>query len=1170
MDARVNWPGLVSFRGDLAYRYPGKLPEAFFDLETRMLNINMPGLADQVLSGQIPGFELSVPDQLKLLGTIEYQGLFTGTFENFLTSGNWTIAGSEFATNLQVNKNRPVSGYNFKGSVSASGLNPDRWASKPTGFSEIEFNLDVDGVWDGKKSVSALLVGDVNRFSLNGYAFSDLSINGQATENRFDGSLVLRDPNAGIDLSGSFDFSQERPVLDFNLLVSRADLHALNIVKSDSISELTVDMHGSFTGQAIDDIDGLITVKNSSYTNSRGTLPVSGLTLSSLPELSRRKIMLTSEYIDARVVGDVHVDDLASQVNTLLARFIPALTSTQPVRPEHLNDFAFNIQLKNSSPVTKVLFPGFQCKDNTRLGGFYKALDQTIYIEGLSPQFVIAGSQFTGFDVRVQSRGDSLVLLGSVDKIQLDRNTSFDAINLNAALSENQLNSLLTWNTSGTTGPRGRIGCRGQMSQSENGMLSGDFRFPSSEIVFKDSIWKIDPFRVAVDSQRVVVDRLILSHQDEKFGLSGAISADPSDTLYVALSNVDLNNFDQITGSEDFSLRGRLNGEVRLFDMKKKGMFLTEATIDSLSVNGQPMGFTTISSRSGGSGEPLSMDVLIQRGAIKTLHLTGQYNPKNDSLLFDLQFDKLKMDIANPFVNDDLQDVKGLATGKVRISGTRKDPLLYGNVMMQKASFVVDYINTRFYFTHNVVITPDAFSINAMDMQDDEGNHALVSGAVRHDKFKDIRLDLSIDFKDFVLLNEIESRNMGYWGRGYTTGVGTIRGPLRSMVIDVSARTSPKTKFFIPVYTTDEARKIDFITYVEKPVEEVDGDLLDFSVKETSGYKVNLYGATVNIDLEVTPEADVQLIFDSKVGDIIQARGSGNLRIFIPPTSGWTLTGDYTIEQGNYQFTLQNMPVKRLQIEPGATLKWTGDVSNAQLEIDAVYRTKASLYDLLQDESNPDLTQRLPVECHLMMTGYLERPNFDFNIVLPPTSNDLARTQLQNLTKEEMNKQVISLLILNRFTPLQGTGSGTSRGYENAGLSTTTEVLSNQLNYWLSQISKDVDVGFNYRPGDQLTSDEVEVALSTQFLNNRMTINVNGNYDVRPSISNTSQLVGDVEVEYKIRQSGKVRIKVFTRANDHLLYEYAPYTQGLGLFYREEFDTFGDLSKKYRDKWFRK
>lgn len=1166
----LNWPNLVSFEGDLVYKYPGKLNEAFFDLKTRSLILNVSNLVKDVFSGQIPGFELAVPALLKSLGNVEYSGVFTGTMESFITNGNWNIADGEFSTNLQVNKDLPLKGYNFKGSVSASDFNPDQWFNQVTGVSGILFKLDVDGVWDGNKEVKALLVGDIGQFTLNGYTFRNLSIDGRATGNRFDGSLNLKDPNANLDLTGSFDFSQKKPVLDFNLLINKTDLYALNLVKNDTVANLIVNMHGNFTGGAIDDMDGEIKVINSSYTNSRGTFPVSELTLSSIPELGRRKISLASEYFDARVIGNVHMDDLTAQVQSLIARFIPALSKTQPIRPDHLNDFAFNIQVKNSALISQVLLPGFQCKDNSRLNGFYKAVDQTISIEGISPQFVTAGGQFTGFDIHILSRGDSLIMSGSLDKIQLDRNTVFEKINLDASISGNQINALLNWNSKGTTGTRGIIGCSGLMTPAENGKLRGNFKFPSSQIVFNDSLWRIDPFQITADSEKIEIDHFLISHNAENMGLNGAVSFSPADTLFISFNNVNLNNLSRITGSKDYRLEGRITGEARLYDMRNKGMFLTEVRIDSLSVNGQPMGLTTLSSRSAGSGEPVSIDLLIQRGSIKTLQLNGQYNPVTGSLNFDVGIDKLRMELANPFVNDELKDVKGLATGQIKIRGTRKEPLVSGNVMMQKASFIVDYLNTRFYFTHNVVITPDAFTITNMDVQDDENNHAHVSGAIRHNKFNDISLDLDLDFKDFILLNEMESRNQGYWGRGYATGRGTIKGPLQSLVIDVSARTSPKTKFFIPIFTTGEARMMDFVTYVEKPTDEAERDLLDFSVESIKGYEVNLYGSTVNIDLEVTHDAEVQLIFDSKVGDIIHAKGNGNLRIYIPPTSGFTLTGDYTIEQGDYQFTLQNMPVKKLQIEPGATLKWTGDVSNAQLDIDAVYRTKASLSDLLQDESNPDLAQRVTVECHLLMTGYLQTPSIDFNIVLPPNSNDIARTQLQNLTTEELNKQVISLLILNRFMPLQGTSSGTSRGYENAGLSTTTEVLSNQLNYWLSQVSKDFDVGFNYRPGDQLSSDEVEVALSKQFLNNRMTINVNGNYDVRPTTTNTNQLVGDVEVEYKIKPSGKVRVKAFTRANDHLLYEYAPYTQGVGIFYREEFDTFGDLARKYRDNWFRK
>jgi hypothetical protein len=1169
-DAVLNWPDLIYFNGDLAYRYPGELKETYFDLKTRALTLEVHNLVTELLSGQIPGLKLDVPSPVANLGSVKYDGSFNGTFENFVTTGNWAFAFGDFMTNLKVVKNKPEPGYNFLGSVAAAGIDPDQWITETSWLSDVVFNLKVDGVWDGDKSVTALLDGKVDQFRINGYTYHNLNVNGRATGNRFNGTLALKDPNLDMLLDGDFDFGKEKPVLDFNMKISHADLHALDIVRTDKKALLQAELHGNFKGTSIDELDGEINVRNSSYTNSRGTLPVTELTLSSEPELGHRKIMLSSEYLDARLVGSIHAEDLLSQVQSLAARFMPALTKTLPVRTDHLNDFAFNIQIKNGLPVEEVLLPGFLTKDNTRIGGFYHAADQTISIEGISPQFAIAGTQYTGLDIRIESRGDSLVFDGGLEKVQLDRNTVFERITMSAYLSGNRLSSKLSWNRNGVSGSWGEIGCSGIFSQSGDGSLTGVLRFPESEMMFNDSLWKIDPFMMVANRNRFSIDHFRLTHADESLALSGGVSLDPADTLHIRFNRVNLANLSRVTGSAGFELDGHITGQARFFDLRTKPKFLTEARIDSLTVNGESMGPTTISSRSQGPGEPLSMDVLVRRGNIKTIEVHGRYNPLDDSLDFDVVTEKLKLDLVNPFVNNDLRDVKGLATGKINIRGTPKKPLMYGNIMVQKASFIVDCLNARYYFSNNVVVTPDAFSVTNLDLLDDEGNHATVNGAVRHANFQKIALDLKVDFKDFVLLNEEESRNMGYWGRGHATGVGTIKGSLLNLQIDVSARTRPGTKFFIPVYTTTQASAVDFVTYVEKPRGEEERDLLDFTEKKKVGYEVNLYGATVNIDLEATPDADVQLIFDSKVGDVIRAKGSGNLRVYIPPTSMWTLTGDYTIDEGDYQFTVQEMPVKRFQIEQGGTLKWTGDVYNAQLDIDAVYRTKASLYDLLQDESTTDLTQRLPVECHLLMTGYLESPVVDFNIVIPQTSNDIARSQVQSLNKEEMSRQVISLLFLNRFSPLQGTTSGTARGYESAGLATTTEVLSNQLNYWLSQISKDFDVGFNYRPGDQLTSDEVEVALSKQFLNNRITVNVNGNYDVRSTSTNTNQLVGDVDVEYKIKPSGKVRLKAFTRANDHLLYEYAPYTQGVGIFYREEFNTFGDLLRKYRDKLFRK
>jgi hypothetical protein len=164
----------------------------------------------------------------------------------------------------------------------------------------------------------------------------------------------------------------------------------------------------------------------------------------------------------------------------------------------------------------------------------------------------------------------------------------------------------------------------------------------------------------------------------------------------------------------------------------------------------------------------------------------------------------------------------------------------------------------------------------------------------------------------------------------------------------------------------------------------------------------------------------------------------------------------------------------------------------------------------------------------------------------------------------------------NANNPL--TASGSLIGKDMA-TTTSYEMLSNQFSNWISQVNKDVDIGFSYRPGDKnmMTSEEVEVAMSTQILNDR--VSINGNLDVvgNPNTSakpvtttntNTKNLVGDVNVEVKLTENGKLMLKAFNRANDQLIVQQAPYTQGIGLLYREEFSTFGELIRKYYKKLF--
>jgi hypothetical protein len=113
-------------------------------------------------------------------------------------------------------------------------------------------------------------------------------------------------------------------------------------------------------------------------------------------------------------------------------------------------------------------------------------------------------------------------------------------------------------------------------------------------------------------------------------------------------------------------------------------------------------------------------------------------------------------------------------------------------------------------------------------------------------------------------------------------------------------------------------------------------------------------------------------------------------------------------------------------------------------------------------------------------------------------------------------------------------------------------------------------VKFKYNPNDDMSLQELKLALGTQLLNNRLA------FDVAGSIQNANQTqvqggynqYVDVNVEYKVTEDGKVRLRAFNRGNENSTWtQGANHTQGAGVFYREDFETFRELMDRYRANW---
>jgi hypothetical protein len=417
--------------------------------------------------------------------------------------------------------------------------------------------------------------------------------------------------------------------------------------------------------------------------------------------------------------------------------------------------------------------------------------------------------------------------------------------------------------------------------------------------------------------------------------------------------------------------------------------------------------------------------------------------------------------------------------------------------------------------------------------------------------------NLSVSSNKILAFNTTARDNDIFYGKALARGQMTITGHNVDVKLGGEFTTLPETSVTIVLADENEVTKYDFVRFIS-PGKSEDVPVRSATAPVSQGLEIDLI-------IHATPEARAQMIYNTQITDVIRAQGEGTIRFAMDKFENVFLYGSYTLEQGEYLFTLQDVIRKRFTVENGGSITWSGNPYNAVIDLQALYKLKASLYELMVSSlEDVNTKQRIPVDCRITLTGDLMRPDITLGILFPQIEERL-RDELQQFfsTQEDLNRQMLSLLVLGKFyTPDFVRGNYVA---DNSGLigNTASDLFSNQLSNWLSQINKDVNVGVNYRPGNQLTDDEIQLALSTQIFNDRVRINGNIGNNTNPAKASSSELVGDFEIEVKLSRNGKLQLKAYNRSNNNLIYETAPYTQGLGLSYKEEYNTFGELWKKF-------
>ena len=1142
---------------------------------------------------------IDLPDALKDLGIINYNAKIKGSINNLTVDGKLNSNLGTIETAVKVLTDSVST--SIEGVISAGDLDIGSVAGDKQNFGKLFTNDTVNIKIYNSGNVSGTAKGRIDSLGLLGYTYSNVALNGKFTDKFFDGKISINDNNLKLLFNGLVNFGGKVPRYNFELNVDHADLKKMNIL-SDTIDNVKFGLTADIEGTSLDDLNGMIflTEKLTFEQNSK-TLELNQLTLNAFIDhyicnLPLKKIIIHSDYLDAQMQGLFETKQLTGILSNFIYMVFPSLNYEgennikRPRRPPQTkkisfndpdfqrllgNNFKFSADLKNTDKITDFFVPELRLSNNTSASGGFDTRKHHIWVDLKTDSIVYNGIKIDSLNVNAHA---------------LERDLYFglrsDSVALSDSFKIKQPMFFIKARRDSAT-----YAMRWQNEEKKNeGEISGDIilkkhyidkHFPlitgtinKGEFFLMDSQWNIKETSFVVDSNSVEISNFGLKSESQSINVDGTIADEPSKKLIADIQELDLSMVSKILAGfnivEGLDIKGIMSGKTSVCNIYGDiPVFETANKISDLNVNGVSLGdffancnFTPVDSI-------INLDFYTKRrladknnaekDTLKPLHGYGICNIEHKTIDFSFDVNYLPLNTFKPYFQDYLETSKySILSGYARLKGKIDDPKIMAAMSLHGGYFKINYLGTQYDINDSLGITLDnnKIKLSRTKLYSDRGTgSATLEGEISHKNFDNININLNLKCNNFMFLNAKESDTAAFYGKAYASGDINLTGnPSRRINIDARVKTEKNTVVYLPMYgASDASTDFEFITFKTN-------DTLSFA--ETRR-KANIMGLKMNFNLEVTPDAEVQIILDPTTGDIMKASASGNLRLDISGNGDFNMYGTLQVEKGEYMFTMQNIFSKKFEVQKGGTLRWNGAPTEAIVNISAVYKLrKVNLFNLMPtEESYRD--KKIPVQCLLNMRENIMQPEISFGIKLDD-SDDRVQTQIDNLDEGNLNKQVVSLLLLNQFQPLPGLRSSNQTGMFNAG-----ELLSNQLNHWLSDISDNFDVGVNYQMGDETTSSEFEVAVSTQLFDDRVSISTNvgvgGENRNNTATSKSNSVVGEVEVNVNLNKSGSIKLKAYNKANDDD-FDQAPYTQGVGISFRKEFDKIRDLFARKRKK----
>lgn len=1148
----------TNFKGDISLTGLPSIEETFIHLKINELISTKEDIETiPMYPFDTPG-TIEVPSNVSMLGKIKFKGDFTGFINDFVAYGSFRTDLGQLSSDIALTQDTATGMIRYKGNLKTFAFDIGRFYRVPETVGKLTMDVSVDGKSFILDKMDLTVDGLVNSLTVKGYDYKNITAKGRLLKKIFEGSVSITDPNMTFSFDGNVDLTQKLPLLDFTADIKKANLTATHLLEGKENAEISSTVIFKIRGNNIDNLNGNIAALNTKYIQGDKSISIAEFDLVAAESRNQKTLQLWSDVADAEIKGRFNSEQIVSSFIDLLRNYLPSLYK-EDKKQKHIaavEDFTFSVRAKKTDEITAMFYPEVDLNSELKVSGTYSSVNRSFSLYVDNSESIVHGLGVRDLSVMATGRGNELNLVTGIGQLALSDTLDMQNISIGSRATNDSIHFSVGWKNNDRHVNEGDL--RGTVDFANS--MPVKLRLYNSSVTMHDSVWNITSAgKILFDSTFVYVPGVTIHSGNQTLQVNGTLDRKTETPLKFTFTNFILANINPLLNPSGVSLYGTIQGTAALQYQKELLTFTSDLGFTDFTFNNERLGNGTVKANWDPVADAIVMDGKFLRGALPTFAFEGSYIPVSDKQNFDIKMtlQKTQLKLVQPYIKDLASNVSGFASGDLYLKGTVEKPELTGTLNLQKVGFKIDYLNTSYTFSNTVTVNKGSFDFGNMHLFDETGNEAIVNGSVKHNNFSNITFDVTINAKNFLCLNTEQKDNDLYFGRAVTTGKIRVAGDTDNIVMDIQARTEKGTQFNIPLESATDVSESNFINFKSRDT---------VSISKTKVADVNLSGIQMNFDLEVTPDAEVQMIFDPKVGDIIKGRGNGNLKLEINTLGVFRIFGDYVIREGDYLFTLQNVINKRFKVDQGGTITWSGDPYDAEINLNAVYKVRTSLANLFPKDTSAAHKKRIPIDCNLKMTDKLMNPTIRFDISVPPTVDESIRSDIRNRinpeNEQELNKQIFSLLILGTFyNPEQGFANNDSQFGASVGAN-STELLSNQLSNWLSSSIKAVDVGVKYHGKD------VELNLSKQLFNERLSID--GNVGVA-NAEKSSNVIGDAIIEYKVSKDGKLRVNAFTQTNDYSTnLSGTTNKNGVGLSYREEFDTMGELFRRYREKFRKK